>query len=161
MTDHHRHGCGRVGSWISVLCAALGVLTAYLMIGPLALDWLINIFHLPIEVIVGVVALFVAAALLGRKAGTFLCERRNDLPMNVLIGIGLAFSSIAVAVWSATLVGVLRELPNISQSPHPLGILYIIFLPLLVICIYGGIPAVLLGILYGFLVRHQLWKLRP
>lgn len=160
MTDHDRHGCGRVGSWIGVLCAALGVLSAYAMVRALDIGWIVGIPKLPLELILGLVALFVAAALLGRKAGVFLCKRQNDLAMNVVVGIGVAFGSIAIAVWTGTLVGLISEIPSL-QPPDPVGILLVIFGPLLIICFYGGIPAALLGVLYGFLVRRQLRKLGP
>ena len=32
MLDEDGHGCGRIGSWVAVLCAAAGVVTAFVML---------------------------------------------------------------------------------------------------------------------------------
>jgi hypothetical protein len=163
MTDHDIHGCGRAGAWLGVLCAGVGVLIAGLMVRALNIGWIIGFPSLPVELVVGLIALFVAAGHFGKKAGVFVCKRGNDLSTNVLIGIALAFGSIAIAVWAGMIVGLCHELlknkvPGIGSMF--LGLLLGWLFPMLVILIYGGIPAATLGVVYGFLLRNRLWHLR-
>jgi len=163
MTDHDVHGCGRAGAWMGVLCAGVGVLIAGLMVRALGVGWVIGLPALPIELVIGLIALFVAATHFGKKAGVFLCQRGNRLSTNVLFGIALAFGSIAIAVWTGTIVGILHELlkrdfPGVGTMF--VGLLFGWLFFLVVIVLYGGIPAALLGAVYGFLLRKRLWNLR-
>ena len=163
MTDHDIHGCGRAGAWIGVLCAALGVLIAGVMVWAMGIGRFVGLPGLPIELVVGLIGLFVAAGCFGKKAGVFVCKRGNGLSTNVLIGIALAFGSIAIAVWTGTIALAVKELIN-GHVPHIAALLVAVLVGwlfiLLVFLIYGGIPAALLGVVYGFLLRHRLWQLR-
>ena len=164
MTDHDVHGCGRAGAWMGVLCAAVGVLAAGLMVWALGIGWAIGLPMLPIEVVIALTALFIGASYFGKKAGVFLCKRGNRLSTNVLIGIALAFGSIAIAVWAGTIVGILHELPRhdfLGVGTMFVGLLFGWLFFLVVILMYGGIPAALLGVTYGSLMRRQLRKVRP
>lgn len=158
MLNDHDHGCGSVGRWISVLCAALGVVTAILMIRAMNIGWYVPGYPIPKEIAVGLVVLFIAAAFLGEKAGVRLCGRSHDVPLNVLVGQGVAFGSIAIAVMAGTLVGVVSAAGEILSSPGftPIGVVLLLFGPLFLVLMFGGIPAVLLGLLYGFVVRNRL-----
>jgi hypothetical protein len=154
MYDDEGHGCGSVGRWVGVLCAALGVVTAFLMISLMGLGWFFKGFTSP-PIQIGLIALFIAAGLLGTKAGVVLCNKGNDLATNVLVGIGLAFASITIAVVAGSISVILMGPSNIQGWEF----LWILVVTLLVMLMYGGIPAVLLGVLYGVLVRDRLRKL--
>jgi hypothetical protein len=160
MLDYHDHGCRSVGKWIAVLCAALGVAIAFIMMGGLKTNLASFSFSLPKELAVGLVVLFLAAVFLGERAGVFLCGRSNDLATHVLVGQGVAFGSITMAVLSGTLVAFISEGYLLSgPEANPLTHVFGFFLPLLLVLMFGGIPAVLLGVLYGLLVRNRLRKL--
>lgn len=160
MLDYHDHGCGRIGKWIAVLCAALGAVTAFIMMGGLRINVATTSFAVPKELAVGLLVLFLAAVFLGERAGRFLCGRSNNVAMHVLVGQGVAFGSITMAVLSGTLVAFISEgfflnAPEANPLSHVGGF----FLPLLLVLMFGGIPAVFLGVLYGLLVRNRLRKL--
>jgi len=161
MLDYHDHGCGSVGRWIGVLCAALGVVTAYLMIQLMNLGWYIPVYPMPKEVALGLVVLFLTSAFLGERAGMRLCGKSDDVSLNVLLGQGVAFGSITIAVMFATLVGVISAAGTVVGSPGftPLGLVFALFMPLCLVLLVGGVPAVGLGVLYGLLVRNRLRKL--
>ena len=159
MTDHDIHGCGSAGSAVAVLCAGLGVATAVGMLKALNLTWYVGIFPPSNEVGAGVIVLFVTAVYLGMKEGMFLCEKRDGLALHVLVGNGVAFGSIAIAVFAGTLVHFVREWNRIVNAPGGFTVWHLIagaIGNLLLILLFGGIPAILLGVLYGFLVRSGL-----
>jgi len=161
MLDYHDHGCGRIGRWIGVLCAALGVATAYLMIQLMNLGWYIPVSHLPKEITFGLVVLFLTSAFLGERGGMRLCGKSDDVSLNVLVGQGVAFGSITIAVMSATLIGIVSAAGTLVGGPGftPLGLVFALFIPLLLVLLVGALPAVGLGVLYGLLVRNRLRKL--
>lgn len=162
MLNEDGHGCGSIGRGTAVLCAALGVVTALVMVCAMDLpSFIIPLNPPPKEIIVGLVALFIAAAWLGKKAGFYLCRKDYDWPLNVVVGLGVAFGSIALAVTTGTFVGVLGEARELISSVdfNPLNILLGFFFPLLLVLFFGGIPAAFLGVFYGFLVRSRLRRL--
>ena len=162
MFEDEDHGCGRIGRWIGLLCAGLGLATAVLMWTGLGLTWHIGFSNLPLELIVGFVALFVGAGYLGTKAGVFLCERRHALSMCMVAGIGVALGSIAIAVWTSTFLGILRNAHEFfGRNFTVLSLVLAVFGPLGLVLLFGGIPAMLLGVLYGFLVKRGLRRLPP
>jgi hypothetical protein len=151
MTDHDVHGCGRAGSAIGVFCALLGLVCACMMLVGLFKMSLTASDIMPI-LAVGVIGLFVGAGFFGKKAGVFLCQRGNKLSTNILVGIALAFGSIATAILTGTLAApVLAGNLMIDQ-----GVLVFGFIVFLYTVSFGGIPATLLGILFGILMRSQL-----
>lgn len=162
MLDEDGHGCGSIGRWLSVMCAAAGVGIAFLMLRAMDVPkFVVPLNPPPKELIIGLIALFVAAALLGKKAGMYLCGKSHDWALNVVVGIGVAFGSIAIAVLTGTFVGVVSEAPQIFTSVdfHPLKALIGFFIPLGIVLFFGGIPAAFLGVFYGLLVRNRLRKL--
>jgi hypothetical protein len=161
MLDYHEHGCGSVGKWIGVLCAALGVVTAYVMVRAMNIGWDLFPSNPPKEILVGLVVLFLAAAYLGEKSGRRLCGKDHDLPLNVVVGLGVAFGSITIAVMSGTMVGVVSNAGEWLSSPdyNPLYLVPGFFFLLFFILLFGGLPALILGVLYGFLVRSRLRNL--
>ena len=150
MTDHDVHGCGRAGSAIGVLCAFLGMVCAGIIlfaflnsspsggVGP--------------TMIIGVVGLFVGAAFFGKKAGIYLCEKGNDLSRNIAIGVALAFGSIATAI----VTGMLAAIVLSRTAARPGDIVLAGFVVAICTAFFGGIPAVLLGALYGILITGEL-----
>ena len=117
MVDDDDHGCGNVGRWVAVLCAALGVGTAFLWCGPWTSVGSSSRTRVPKEIVVRLVVLFIASAS-GKKARIYLCDKTYDLALNVLVGLGLAFGSIAAAVLAATIVGFLGEADHILRAEN-------------------------------------------
>jgi hypothetical protein len=149
MTDHDVHGCGRAGRAISVLCAFLGMVCALMMV--------FGLFSASISrdvapaIIIGLIGLFVGAGYFGKKAGVFLCERGNDLSTNILVGVALAFGSIATAIATGTLAGAVFSGITKLLDGIAIGVIVGIF-----IVFWGAIPATVLGVLYGILMTGQL-----
>ena len=159
MPDEEGHGCGNIGRWIAFLCAALGVVAAIVMVRAIGIPSFIVPLNPPTkEMIVGLIALFIAAAWLGKKAGMYLCDKSHDTAMNVLVGLGVAFGSISISVMTGTLFSFVSMAGEIfgSVNFNPLYVLLGFFIPLFIVLLFGAIPAILLGILYGFLVRNRL-----
>jgi hypothetical protein len=164
MFDHEEHGCGAIGRWVGVACAGLGLATAALMLmgmGGFGRGFgQINFLTMPPELIIALVALFAAAAYLGSKAGVFLCQKQHALSMCMVVGIGVALGSIAISVWTGTFLGIVRHAGEFfGRDFTVLNLILAPFVSLLFILLFGGIPAMLLGALYGFLVRRGLRKL--
>ena len=148
--------CKTIGLRTGVLCAGLGAVMAFLMLKALGLVNVTGLMSQGPGVMIGLVVLFWAAALLGRTAGGFLADRQNDDAMNAIVGIGVAFGSIMFASLSGSLMSVVFDLNRTYASGE---IIFILFMPLLLILLWGGIPAICLGFLYGFLVRKQIARI--
>src|SRR5687768_842148 len=157
--DDHR--CGSIGRWVALLCAALGVITAYIVVLGLKLSWIVFPSAFPKEILVGLVVLFIAAAVLGKKAGIYLCNKTHATGRNVLVGVGVAFGSIAAAVLVGAFVGYFGEMDLLRRGEFTVsGLVLAPFILLFFVLWFGGIPAILLGVFYGFLVRNRLRKLK-
>ncbi|HEX3187288.1 MAG TPA: hypothetical protein VHQ94_20995 [Pyrinomonadaceae bacterium] len=158
MDAHYDHGCGSVGKWIGMLCAALGIGTAFLMVYVMNAGWLIG---LDPPIMVGLVVEIFAAAYLGEKAGTYLCRKGNPLGRGMLVGLGVAFGSITIAVYAGTIAGVVGHASEWLGNPNikPWNAVYVFFVPLFFVLFFGGAPAAVLGIVYGALVHVRLQKL--
>ena len=162
MLDEDGHGCGSIGQWVAIVCAAAGVGIAFLMLRAMGVPkFVVPLNPPPKELIIGLIALFIGAALLGKKAGMYLCGKSQAWALNVVVGIGVAFGSIAIAVLTGTFVGVVSEAPRLFGSVdfNPLNALLGFFIPLGIVLFFGGIPAAFLGVLYGLVVRNRLRKL--
>ncbi|HEU4769220.1 MAG TPA: hypothetical protein VFS77_17765 [Pyrinomonadaceae bacterium] len=159
IADHSAHGCGRIGRRTGLLCAFLGVVAAFLLLVSFGVrfddnpvTWFINPTITP-----GLFALFIGSAYFGKKAGMFLCRKGNRSGWNVLIGIALAFGSITIAVTAGVYLMVVLRL--FGDKLPPFDVLTLWFSLLAYFYLIGGIPAIGLGALYGFLVKKQLAKL--
>lgn len=161
MLNDEEHGCGSIGRWVALVCATLGVAGAALMLAVMGIGRFIFWNGFPKEIGVGLLVLFIAAAVLGKKAGMYLCNKTQATGRNVLVGIGVAFGSIAIAVLAGTLVAFLGEADYILRAENFSVVNAVLgfFIPLGLVLWFGGIPAVLLGIFYGFTVRNRLRKL--
>jgi hypothetical protein len=160
MQTHEFHTCGKIGTKNSVLCATLGVLAACLILtawGAIAGIAVNSDGLFKVIVFISLVALYLAASCLGKLAGRFLCKRSSQM-LNVIIGVGLALSCVAISVLTGSLSLVVVNM--IVGSPDSTDLATYLVVPLLVVLIYGGAPAVILGVLYGVLVGTQLTKMR-
>ena len=159
MSTHTDGACGRIGRRMGVFCAFLGVMTAYLMLQAMEAYWFRPTISEVLMLALYLCPLFIAAAFLGTKAGTFLCRKGNRLGLNILIGIALAFGSITIEVLAWTFVYIVMR--GSGEVLVGWDLFKAWFVPLAVILMVGGIPATVLGVLYGFLVRRRLNKLEP
>jgi len=158
MKNHEDHGCGTIGKWMGALFGALGVGTAFLMVYVMGIGWAIG-FDAPIRV--GLVVEIFAAAYLGEKGGRYLCRKGNRFGRSVLVGLGVAFGSITIAVYAGTIAGFVGYASEWMGNPdiNRWNAVYALFFPLLLILLYGGLPATVLGVIYGFLLNSRLQKL--
>jgi len=165
MDQTEERQCGSIGMKVSLLCALLGAvapvaimlkefllslpggLTAYSRLHPQDAQpkWPILI-----GIVVSLIGLGVAAALLGKLAGKIICRRKSKFAGAALVGICLAFSCIIAGILVASLV-TLVVMPSLDS----LAVIGIYSFATLVV---GAIPAVLLGVLFGALVRWRLVK---
>jgi hypothetical protein len=141
----------------SLLFAALGVLAAFLLLVVLGVQVLV-LGPLPasrIGIVVGLATLGLSAALLGRLAGRIVYLGGNNILVNLVIGVALALGCVILPAFAGTVVGmflVVAKQPSFARS-NPLkdaGGLSLLIL------FYGGAPAVLLGFLYGGVVKVTL-----
>jgi hypothetical protein len=142
---------------MGLLCAVLGALTAAAFFVLTGGWWLLRESALSIGV--GLIVLFVAAGYFGMQTGVYLCWRGNSVGLGVGLGIGLAFGCIACSGLAGSLFYILINAP---QGRLRIGeIAQLLFLPTLGLMLFGGLPAVVLGVVYGLLTGMQLQKLQP
>ena len=158
MSTHIDGGCGRIGRRMGLFCAFLGVMTAFAMILYMGLRW----EGLTIsQVLMGALylsPLFLAAAFFGTKAGRFLCRKGNSLNLNIWIGIALALGSVTVEVLACTFVYIVMRG---GEALVGWKLFWVWASPLIVVMMFGAVPAAGLGALYGFLVKKRLDRLEP
>ena len=162
MSTHIDGGCGRIGRRMGLFCAFLGVMTAYLMIqvmggGGGGVWHGVTVFHV-LMLALYLSPLFITAAFFGTRAGRFLCHKGNRLNLNIWIGIALALGSVTAEVLACTFVYIVMRGGDALVGGE---LFYAWFAPLAIIMMFGGLPAVGLGVLYGILVRSRLDKLGP
>ena len=154
MQELTRDVCARVGMRSSLLFAALGVLTALLLLRLLGIQALIT------EpgpeslsgIVVGLATLGLSSALLGRLAGRIIYLSGNNIAVNLVIGLALALACLITPALAGSIVGVflvVSRQPSFIRS-NPLEDIGSISL---LILLWGGGPAALLGFLYGVLVK--------
>ena len=157
MQELTRDVCVRVGMRWSLLFAALGVLAAFLILVLLGVQVLVTgpLSELPIGIVVGLGTLGLSAALLGRLAGRIVYLSGNNILLNLVIGVALALGCVIIPAIAGTVVGVLiaeAKQPSFARS-NPLEVIGAF---LFEIMFFGSGPAVLLGLLYGVLVKVTL-----
>lgn len=158
MEGHEYHGCGSVGKWLGMLFGVLGVAAAFLMVAWMNGGWVIG---LDPAIAVGLVVEIFAAAYLGQRAGRHLCGKGNSLGRAMLVGLGVAFGSITIAVYAGTIAAFVGHPSQFFGNSEVglLNLLSVLFFPLLLVWWFGGIPAAVLGVFYGTLVHVRLQKL--
>lgn len=148
----------RVSVKFSVICAAAGLATAALLAATLFRlvgVGLHEILALPVfqkPVIVAVVMLFAAAALLGAVAGNLIYRVGSEGYGVWLIGVALAWSCLFISALAGSSVNFFAEVHD--------GGAFIDYLvrPMLGVMLVGGIPALVLGLVYAVGVRKSLGR---
>ncbi len=149
---------------MSLVFAALGVVTAFTLMLLIfgvngTYDILINEgLQIQLGVIAGIVALFLSATFLGKIAGRIICYKLRGIAGAAFVGFCLALSCVVIAIVAgAPFSFLVQELSNITPE-HKSDFLVFIVAPLFWILFFGILPAMLLGGLYGILVRRRLAK---
>jgi hypothetical protein len=172
MEENREQKCASIGMKVSLLCITLAFM------GPLA--YLITISYIEgkgipyltdlrgysvkdvlialggMVIILG--ALYTSAIFFGRGAGKRICEMRLSVGGAIFVGIGLAFCCLAVAAVTVELTVFLTKLFYAeagAQRPTAAsgyGIL------ILMIMLFGALPTILLGVVYGIVARWRLAK---
>lgn len=160
MDQGSKHQCASFGMKMSILCALIGAaVPAGMMLkeflqslpgGPAAHPSDQPKWPILIGTIVTVIGLTIVAALLGRVAGKIICRRKSGPMGAILIGICLALACVVVGV----MVGVLFTI-GLERSLDAAGVAGAFGLATLIV---GAIPATLLGVLYGTVVRWRVAK---
>ena len=160
MDQTQEHRCASFGMKMSIVCALIGVAGPAGMFikeflqslpgGPSAHSSDSPKWSILIATLVTVIAMSVAAAFLGRWAGNMICRRKSGIPGAILIGIGLAVTVMIVGVVLAVLCSIVveRSLDSVGVA-GAFGVITVIV---------GALPAMLLGVLYGAVVRSRLAK---
>ncbi len=157
MNDHTDHECWNIGGRNGVLCAFLGAVIALAPWIPSFVSHANPELVLNVPIAASLLALFMTAGFFGTRAGMYLCKQGNDTRTNVVIGIALAFGSIAVSVWAGMISFILGRPSQIFTNPDM--VMLMLFFAFLGALFWGAIPAIGLGALYGFLVKRQLKRL--
>ena len=157
MRELTRDVCVRVGMRWSLLFAALGVLAALLLVVGLKIQALLTdpAPEFQTALVVGLATLCLSAALLGRLGGGIVYRSGNKLWANLVVGVMLALACVIISASAGALVGVLLVVSkqpafvrsNWLKDAGGLSLLILFF---------GFGPAVLLGLLYGVLVKVTL-----
>ena len=154
MYDHSAHNCGKIGQRTALLCAAIGFVLVLLMIGGPVVAGGGNMLQVLPFLLLPMLAIWLTADYLGFEAGQFLCECGTETSTYVLTGIILAIVSVAAGSLAFSFSLILRDIAIVLQDA--LMLLSIIITPLILILGFGAIPAALLGILYGVVVKKRL-----
>ena len=157
MQELTRDLCARVGMRWSLLFAALGVLTAFLLLVLLQIQALVTepVPESRSGIIIGLATLCLSAALLGRLAGRIVYLSGNELGFNLIIGTALALGCVIISVIAGSVIGMLMAVshqPSFvrSNAMEDAGVISLVIL----FCASG--PTVMLGMLYGVLVKVTL-----
>ena len=149
--------CVRVAMRWSLFFAALGVLTAFLLLVLLKIQALVTepVPESLSGIVVGLATLCLSAALLGRLAGRIVYLSGNNIAVNLVIGMVLALVCLIISAVAGCVVGVflaVSKQPSFVRSTplEDIGVLSLLIL------FYGGAPAALFGLLYGVLVKVTL-----
>jgi hypothetical protein len=158
MEERQEHQCARVGMNVSLLCVTLGAAAPVIVMlkefmqslagGPSArsgVKWAILV-----GIILTLIPLYLAAGLLGRLAGKIICQKRRGYGGAIFTGIVLALSCLATGALALAVV--------VGANSGSRDLLGMAALLLLGTGLYGFLPAILLGVLYGALVRWRLTK---
>lgn len=168
MEELQEQQCASIGMKMSLLCVSLGAIApagimfheflqslpggfmAYSRLHPehTQVKWSILI-----GIIFTLVVLSLAAAFLGREAGKNICRRRRGFGGAILVGMGLALTCLLVGVVAAALFSLVTSpLDPFGSAPSIIALFGGVTL------LVGAVPAMLLGVLYGVLVRWRLNK---
>ena len=172
MNENHQQQCASIGMKVSLWCVTLAFIVplAYLVtvsyIEGKGIPYLKNVGGYGLKdtlitlggaaIILG--ALYASAVFFGRGAGKRICEMRLKVGGAIFVGIGLAFCCLAAAAIAAELSVLLAKLfDGGAGAQRPVetdgfGIL------ILMIMLFGALPAILLGVVYAIVTRWRLAK---
>jgi hypothetical protein len=172
MEEKHEQQCASIGMKVSLLCVTLAFILplAYLItisyIEGKGIPYLTNLGGYSGKdtwlalggaiIILG--TLYTCAVFFGRGAGKRICEMKLNVGGAIFVGIGLAFCCLAAVAVTAELTVFLTKLFDAgggAQRPTAesgFGIL------ILMIMLFGALPALLLGVVYGIVARWRLNK---
>jgi hypothetical protein len=154
MDGMQKHKCALIGMRMCLLCAALAIAAPLIFTVPYMAAWFGYSAAdklITLAAFVFILAIFcVTAILLGRAAGRNICRRRRDSWGAMGVGIGVAMGCL-VAAGLAVELAILVATIYSGERPLPGLLLFYILL-------LGTLPAILLGILYGALLRWRLTK---
>ena len=147
MQELTRDLCARVAMRWSLLFAALGVLTAFLILVLLQIQALVTepVPESRSGIIIGLATLCLSAALLGRLAGRIVYLSGNELGFNLIIGTALALGCVIISVIAGSVIGMLISHQPSFVRPNALEDASVISL---LIFLYALGPALMLGLLY-------------
>jgi hypothetical protein len=160
MEKRLEHKCARVGRIVGLLCATL----AALLPGGIVLKEFI--YSLPgrlgassgtkwpllVGGIITLLVLYLVAALVGSNIGENICRDRRGYAGAIAGGIGVSFSTLA----AGSLVAAACYAFGYALK-DPLGEAFGL---VLLTWLFGILPAILLGVLYGVLVRWYLTNIK-
>lgn len=144
------------GARHSLICAGFGLLIASLMTTVVfgflgaGLHEIILLPYFRAPIALGVMTLAVTAYFLGRLAGALVFQFRNRVGATLIIGIVLALGCLGIAVATSFAT----HYVNSVNQPDMLDD-YVIR-PALSIIGIGFIPAVLLGLVFSWMIRSEI-----
>jgi hypothetical protein len=155
MEESKEQLCAGVGTRVTLVCAALGALAALALMSTvpgrsedvraaLRTGW-------PM-IAGGLTALFLTAGILGREVGRNISRRKRGYAGAMLMGVGVALFSLALAALVGGTIGFILER---SVGWDGVGVIYVAGA---IVTFYGFLPAALLGALYGAVLRWRLTK---
>lgn len=155
MEEIQEHKCARIGMKVSLLVATLAIIVLLVLTISYVADWFRysvadKLISLSATVLI-LAVFYTSAGFLGKAAGKNICRERHKLGASIFVGIGVTLGSLAVAALAAEVSIQLAKILEEGRLDGPGFVL--------VMTILGGVlPAILLGILYGVLVRWRLTK---
>lgn len=154
MTEIKEQQCASVGMRVGLLCATLALIVPLVFVIPYAKDMYRykaadNLMTLGVVAFI-LVVFYASAAILGKTAGKIIGRSKRGLGAANSVGICLALGCLAVTAVTADFsISLAKRLSGQSERFGLLSGLIILF---------GALPAILLGVLYGVLVRRRLTK---
>jgi|SRR5690606_36551319 len=148
----------KIGRRTGISFAALGVLIANILVTIFVsvdggfgngIVWFLNFDYWP-SLLVGVVAVFLVSYFLcGRAAAVVVTRKKNE----VWVGSATAITVLFVSGLVAGLFLLLQKI--ISGSTDSLLLIDFVLLPALILTFYGFLPASILGICFGVVVKKK------
>ncbi|HEY9401440.1 MAG TPA: hypothetical protein VIQ24_02010 [Pyrinomonadaceae bacterium] len=149
--------CAKIVLKQSLLFATLGLLAAFLLLALMGVTQGILFngkFEIQGAIFVGVVALYAAAYSLGMVASDIVCRIGIKDPIIWLLGVGLAWSCLLISILSGSMVNFLASMENPPDIAKAFA--GYIVAPVFWVMLFGGIPALGLGLLYAARVKKLL-----
>lgn len=148
----------QIGKRTGIVFAALGVLIANILVTifvsvdaglPNGIVWFLNFDYWP-SLLAGIVAVFLFSYFLcGRAAAAVVTRKKNEVVVGSATAVTVLFASGLVA-------GLVLFFQKVfSGATDSLLFLDFVFLPALILTFYGFLPASILGICFGAVVKNK------